>query len=133
VKAAVAVSGPPNLFTLPMAVDLERRGDVRLLIIAVQNDTYIHPSPSCRLARAICGESHYVLTGGAYSSSAALPSGADIAGCSDGDLTWTGGAPDWNKRAIFLLYANPPSVEGHFLLRYRPNRNISDFLQASFP
>src|SRR6185295_6110848 len=129
-----------------MAVDLQRRGDVRLLQIAVQKDTFVHPSQACRMANAIGAENHQMIAGGEYSPSADSPLGVDFAGCITGYLTWTGGAPvSWNKRAMFLLYANILSIDGHAFFGYTTpppaggswaiplNKGIRDFLQASFP
>lgn len=129
-----------------MAVDLQRRSDVRLLQIAVQKDTFVHPSQGCRLANAIGAENHQMLAGGEYSPSADSPLGADFAGCITGYLTWTGGAPvSWNRRALFLLYANISIFDGHAYFGYTTpppiggswaiplNKGIRDFLQASFP
>jgi dienelactone hydrolase len=129
-----------------MAVDLQRRSDLRLLQIAVQKDTLVHPSQGCRMANAIGAENHQMLAGGEYSPSAASPVGVDFAGCITGYLTWTGGAPvSWNQRAMFLLYANITPIDGHAFFGYTTpppaggswaiplNRGIRDFLQASFP
>ncbi len=129
-----------------MAVDLQRRSDVRLLEIAVQKDTLVPPSQGCRMANAIGAENHQMLAGGDYSPSAASPVGSDFAGCTSGNLTWTAGAPaSWNKRAMFLLYANATLLDGHAYFGYTTppplggwwtlplNTGIRDFLQASFP
>jgi hypothetical protein len=129
-----------------MAVDLQRRSDVRLLEIAVEKDTFVHPSQGCRMANAIGAENHQMLAGGEYSPSAASPIGINFAGCITGYLTWTAGAPvSWNQRAMFLLYANTTDFDGHAYFGYTTpppvggvwtiplNKGIRDFLQASFP
>ncbi len=100
-----------------MAVDLERRSDVRLLMIAVERDTFAPPSQGCRMANAIGAENHQMLAGGEYSPTADSPLGVNFAGCTSGHLTWTAGAPaSWNQRAMFLLYANISPLDGHAYL-----------------
>jgi dienelactone hydrolase len=126
-----------------MAVDLERRSDVRLLMIAVERDTFAPPSQGCQMANAIGAENHQMLAGGEYSPTADSPLGVNFAGCTSGHLTWTAGAPaSWNRRAMFQLYAHISPVDGHAYFGYTVpppvgwlpwDKGIRDFLQAAFP
>jgi len=124
-----------------MAVDLQRRSDVRLLLIAVQGDTIVPPSQSCLLANAIGAENHLMLANGEYSPSTVPPGVID--GC--GSLTLSGAPVNWNTRAVFLLYSNRSSTDGHFSFGDATppppgqawdlprDKGIRDFLQISFP
>ncbi|WAS91749.1 alpha/beta hydrolase family protein [Nannocystis punicea] len=128
-----------------MAVDLQRRGDVKLLQIAVEKDTIVPVSQGCMLADAIGAENHLMLPGGDYSASTTAPNGVTFAGCQLSYITWTGGTPGWNKRAYYLLYENITPWDGHLYFGYTTppapgqswdlplNKGIRDFLLASFP
>ncbi len=100
------------------AVDLERRSDVKTLLVAVLKDATVHVSQSCLLANAIGAENHLLVAGGSWSYSTS-PVGIDYAGCSSGSLTWTGGAPaSFDKRAMFYLYDNTSGITGHAWFGY---------------
>jgi dienelactone hydrolase len=127
-----------------MAVDLERRSDTRLLMIAVERDTAVHVSQSCLLAGLIGAENHFMGALGAWGTSA-TPTGPNFTGCTASSLTYTAGAPaTWDRPATFLLYPNTSPYDGHVWFGAHtptpsntwavPNQAIGEFMAAAaFP
>lgn len=127
-----------------MAVDLERRSDTRLLMIAVEGDTVVPVSQSCLLASLIGAENHFMGALGAWGAST-TPTGTSFAGCTAGLVTYTAGAPaTWDRPATFLLYPNTSGLDGHVWFGGStptpsntwavPNQAIGEFIAAAaFP